>query len=68
MKDLTWFIDRIGKKIYRDNNKCNCNTCLAVFAQGLYINDKLHAQYLFDVQNEIGLIYRDTYEQSKCVI
>ena len=68
MKDLTWFIDRIGKKIYRDNNKCNCNTCLEVFAKGLYINNKLHAEYLFDVQNKIGLIYRDTNEQSKCVI
>ena len=54
---LEWFLDRIGKKIYRSNNFCECNICLAVFKRGLYIIDKDHAQYLFNVQNETGLIY-----------
>jgi hypothetical protein len=54
--DEQWFIDRIGKRIYRKNNICNCPTCLQVHEVGLIITDKDHAIYLYDCQ-EMDLIY-----------
>ncbi len=51
-----WFIDRIGKRIYRKNNICNCAVCLNVHEVGLIITDKDHAIYLYDCQ-EMDLIY-----------
>ena len=60
MKDLNWFKERVGKRVYRDNNNCQCNVCLAVYEHGLVIIDENHAHYLFDVENELGLIYSDT--------
>ena len=57
--DLQWFKDRIGKRVYRENNKCRCKICVEVFEIGLIINDEIHAHYLLDCQNELGLIYTD---------
>ena len=54
--DKQWFIDRIGKRIYRKNNICNCAVCLNVHEVGLIITDKDHAIYLYDCQ-EMDLIY-----------
>jgi hypothetical protein len=67
IRDLQWFKDRIGKKIYRHNNKCGCDICLSIFTHGIYISDDLHAQYLYDCQNEIKLIYSDAenYETTR---
>lgn len=56
---LQWFIDRIGKKIYRINNSCSCPICIHTYENGLIVDDKFHALYLFDCQNEMGLIYVD---------
>jgi hypothetical protein len=53
-----WFIDRIGKRIYRKNNICNCPVCIKVHKEGLIINNKDHAIYLYDCQ-EMNLIYDD---------
>lgn len=59
-KDLQWFKDRIGKHIYRYTpTTCKCEVCNAVFNKGLIISDEIHAQYLFDCQNELGLQYED---------
>lgn len=55
--DLQWFIDRIGKRVFRDKNLCNCGVCKNVFQNGLIITDKQHAQYLYDIQNEMGIRY-----------
>lgn len=70
MKELLWFIDRVGKRIYRDSNKCTCVTCMATTLNGLVIYSTDHAQYVFDSQNEsasegIFLNYRDTKEKEK---
>jgi hypothetical protein len=56
VQDKQWFIDRIGKRIYRKNNICNCAVCLNVHEVGLIITDKDHAIYLYDCQ-EMDLIY-----------
>lgn len=60
IKDLQWFKDRIGKRVYRKNNVCKCPICLDAFENGLIIKDEDHAYYLRDIQNELGLTYQDT--------
>lgn len=52
--DLQWFIDRIGKKVYRDTLTCECDTCKS---DSVFIMDRFHANYLYDIQNEMGINY-----------
>ena len=59
MKKVQWFLDRIGKRVYRDDTTCQCKVCKDVGAHGLIIQDKAHAYYLFDCENEMNIIYRD---------
>jgi len=54
--DKQWFIDRIGKRIYREKNVCSCPVCAKVHEEGLIITDEQHANYLYDCQ-ELDLIY-----------
>lgn len=55
---LDWYINRIGKRIHRINKTgCECEACTMVFNEGLIILDELHAQYLYDCQNEMGFRY-----------
>jgi len=56
-----WFIDRIGKRIYRKNNFCQCPVCLDVHENGLIVQDEMHACYLYDCQS-MDLIYYDKEE------
>jgi len=45
-----WFIDRIGKRIYRlTDTKC-CDHCEKVLKEGLIIHDLTHAKYLYICQ------------------
>lgn len=67
-KDLQWFKDRIGKRIYRDDNLCHCSSCKNIVDDGLVIHDEEHARYIFENQNEYGcegidLNYRDEKDQ-----
>lgn len=66
MQNKQWFLDRVGKTVYRD--------CLFPDAVGRQytetrIKDELQAIYMFDVQNDlmadnkIDLNYRDTKEK-----
>lgn len=57
--DLGWFKERIGKRVFRTESSCQCEICIKVGKVGLVIMDNLHAQYLFDCQNELGLFYFD---------
>jgi hypothetical protein len=59
--DRQWFIDRIGKRIYREKNICDCEVCTKVYKEGLIITDEQHANYLYDCQ-ELDLIYYDKKE------
>jgi len=64
MKTKQWFIDRIGKKIYRNSNGCDCEVCKNIGVHGVIVSNELHAIYLFDIQNAyneegINLNYRD---------
>lgn len=58
IKDKQWFIDRIGKRVYRDETICNCDTCVDGMKNGVFIKDELQAIYMYDAQG-MGLIYYD---------
>jgi hypothetical protein len=55
-----WFTERIGKRVYRTETTCKCEVCTRIGEVGLVIADELHAQYLFDCQNELDLYYFDS--------
>lgn len=48
LKDLKWFEDRIGRRIYRDSER-----------YGFRIKDAKHAVYLFHIQNKLNFEYND---------
>lgn len=61
-----WFRNRIGKRIFRDATSCRCQSCKDVVENGLIIfdgsehgNKYMHADYVFDCQNEMLIFYRD---------
>lgn len=63
-----WFIDRIGKIIFRTDNICQCKICKDVAINGLYLIDKGHALYVAETEAEynfegIPLKYFDTKEE-----
>lgn len=45
-----WFLERIGKTIYRNNNYC-CSHCNEVYLNGLTIADEQHAYYIYNQGN-----------------
>ena len=54
-----WFLNRIGKRVFRDRTSCRCHTCEKNFKEGLIVGDEQHATYLFDCQCEMKIEYRD---------
>ena len=62
MNDLAWFIERIGKKVYRDRNICSCDYCQDIKVNGITIKDLNHAQYLLDIQNQFKIEYYEKNE------
>lgn len=63
INDKQRFIDRIGKRIYRDHI-CDCPSCTEIDETWLIIEDKMQAIYLYDLQNDYGcewiyINYRD---------
>jgi hypothetical protein len=63
-----WFLDRIGKRIFRNGSGCSCNVCANVYENGLIIRDAYHAEYLCDIEGEYNhegypLEYFDTKEE-----
>lgn len=63
IQPLSFFTERIGKRIYRNPYPC-CVHCDDVAENGLIVHDKQHAGYLYDTQNDFGnegviLNYRD---------
>ena len=59
MHTLQWFINRIGKIVYRDKLTCKCSTCKSVEKDGVLIHDKNHAEYLYMVSCDMDIGYRD---------
>lgn len=59
MHTLKWFKNRIGKRVYRNDVSCDCTDCKNVTVGGLIISDDQHAEYLYMIQGELNLQYRD---------
>jgi len=45
-----WFIDRIGKVVYRNRDGCTCPVCEEVYQHGLHITDEYHALYVAEIE------------------
>ena len=46
-KRKEWFMARIGKRIYRDQQgSCCCDHCADIVENGLVVHDEAHAYYL----------------------
>ena len=59
MKTLKWFQNRINKRIFRNKTSCKCDNCNDVFKNGIVVGNKNHAEYLFSIQGELNINYRD---------
>lgn len=46
-----WFLDRIGKRVFRNRGTCTCEDCKKVERYGLVIKDRIHAIYLNDMES-----------------
>lgn len=62
MKSLSWFTDRIDTKVYVDTGACDCNVCTSISKSGLLIHDQLHAEYLFNTQEQGSKYYESKKE------
>jgi hypothetical protein len=54
-----WFVDRIGKRVYRSSVNCQCDSCKNGRINGIMILDYVHAIYLHLVEGEMGIRYTD---------
>ncbi len=48
--NIEWFLDRIGKKVYRSKTSCSCEICQHVYENGLIIENKMHAMYIAELE------------------
>ncbi len=63
--DSKWFIERVGKMIYRNKLNCKCKSCSDVERNWLVIMDKQHADVLYNTYCDYNaewtyIIYSDT--------
>jgi len=59
-----WFLNRIGKTIYRKPLSCSCKGCQKTDVQ---ITNKQHAIYIYDCHNEMGIKYYDKQNLARMV-
>jgi len=61
-----WFLDRIGKRVFRNKDGCNCPSCLNVAEQGIVIASEEHARYLdmIEATPDMEIKYFDTMEEA----
>lgn len=48
------FKANIGKRIFRNDNRCTCLDCKRILEEGLIVTDENHAEYLYTIQNDLG--------------
>lgn len=51
-----WFINRVGKTIYRKRLKCMCKDCQDTKVK---IRNKKHAEYIYLCHNEMEIKYEE---------
>jgi hypothetical protein len=47
-----FFIDNIGKRLYRNDTGCECTVCKSVYENGIIPMDALEATYLYDIETD----------------
>jgi hypothetical protein len=69
MTRLQFFIDHIGKRIFRSRNECkankghNCAHCEDVYQNGLIVADESHASSLASIEAETNIRYYGSIEE-----
>ncbi len=69
MTRLQFFIDHIGKPVFRQRNGCKgnkgkpCSICEHNYQNGLIVADELHASSLASIEAETNIIYYATIEE-----
>ena len=69
MSRLQFFLDHIGKRVFRPLNGCkgnkgkSCAHCEDVYQNGLIVEDELHASYLASIEAETNIKYFATIEE-----
>ena len=60
-----WFIDRIGKRVFRNSFGCECQGCIDVVDNGIMIESEIQADYLCmnECGSEANIRYFDTKEE-----
>ncbi len=58
-KRKQWFIDRIGKRVFRPPVNCQCDSCKSGHLNGILILDETHADCLYSCEGELGIRYND---------
>lgn len=58
-KRKQWFLDRVGKRVFRAPVHCKCKSCEDGHLNGILISDKDHADYLHCCEGELGIRYSD---------
>ena len=53
-KSKEWFVERIGKRIYRDAMRHCCAVCDDVAERGLVVHNDMHADYLACTDADFG--------------
>ena len=66
MNRLQFFIDHIGKRVFRPRNGCkgnkgkSCDHCERSYQNGLIVEDEAHASYLAMIEAETNIRYYAT--------
>lgn len=60
---LHFFIDHVGKPIFRTRNGCSCELCERTYENGLIVQDKVHASSLASIETLTNIRYYATIEE-----
>lgn len=64
-----WFIDRIGKRVFRNDTGCECLECYNIVKSGFIIENCDMAEYLYEQMEEkqlqgLKIGYFDTMDEA----
>lgn len=60
-----WFMDRIGKRIWRNETGCECEICAHIYKEGIIFTGEYHAGFACDMEgcSQGSLKYFDSKEE-----
>ena len=63
MKDLDWFLSRIGKRVYRSKPSCSCRECVYLYKNGQIVMNEVRAKAMWKRENLLVCKYFDSAEE-----